>query len=620
MNLLRSLAVLALIATSVHAQDDEKLLLSFQVRPGVKAETLAKLARLAVVQQATVSTPTTVGELLKAKYGSSHQRLRDLFAAYNPSIKSEQLNTATQSVALPAAPEWRFDVKARVSRDVDIAQLALLKMGVAGPITKNKIASQNHIGGALASVPSGTEFTLPYVAPVVSFEIKPELRAEAAAILEDIKKSDPAVQMAEVTKPFHLVPSLTSYTAASHAAAIALSAYSRPLPVTARLRDIPRIKSTIAVLDSGIINDSRFDNLWTNPRKTGNTLAESPDYYIDDLHGYDFVNGRGTPLDDLFVPELLNHGSHVAGIASQRLAEAAIRSEINDRVDLMILKVADSNGGVTPEAVSGAVVYAIEHGARIANMSFAGNYSATTRFCMQQANDILFVVASGNATTDVDVDTGYVFPAKLASALPNVISVAALDSDRLAEFSNFGLRSIDIASPGVEVESTVTGGTLKLSGSSQAAPFVAYAAALLRSAGFKTPSAIKRRLMDSADISPFLRGKVASEGVLDIEKALLFSSDLVEKNDHTILAGRITAPQEIQLPNGQKVPLSAVEKVSFNYSTDPNEAVRIVWGSTDGSRRVTLAPLSFHQISVEGIQDPISVEQVRDLVRETKPR
>src|SRR5438046_2313411 len=83
------------------------------------------------------------------------------------------------------------------------------------------------------------------------------------------------------------------------------------------------------------------------------------------------------------------------------------------------------------------------------------------------------------------------------------IGVAAHDErGHLACFSHYGGRTIDLAAPGVAIESTIRGGTAVLNGTSQAAPLVSFAAALLASMDVREPIVIKRRLLASVDYVP----------------------------------------------------------------------------------------------------------------------
>ena len=65
--------------------------------------------------------------------------------------------------------------------------------------------------------------------------------------------------------------------------------------------------------------------------------------------------------------------------------------------------------------------------------------------------NILFLVAAGNESNDNDNLPAY--PASYD--LECIVSVAATDrNDEIATFSNFGLTSVDLGAPGVEIFST----------------------------------------------------------------------------------------------------------------------------------------------------------------------
>lgn len=115
----------------------------------------------------------------------------------------------------------------------------------------------------------------------------------------------------------------------------------------------------------------------------------------------------------------------------------------------------------------------------------------------------LFVVAAGNAGIDLDKpeNAGTVYPAQLAKNLGNVLAVTAENgSGTLAAYPNRGGNSIDLAAPGCTIRSTLDGfASADLSGTSQAAPTVSFAAALLARL-VVPPANIKRHLILSGDL------------------------------------------------------------------------------------------------------------------------
>jgi len=131
----------------------------------------------------------------------------------------------------------------------------------------------------------------------------------------------------------------------------------------------------------------------------------------------------------------------------------------------------------------------------------------------------LFVFASGNDGLDNDQ-----FPTSPTNIqADNVISVAAtLDRQIIAPFSNFGVKEVDVAAPGVGIESAVPGNEyLKVSGTSQAAPFVAGVASIIKDANpGLTPGEMKKIIMETVDLKDFLKGKVKSNGIVNENRAL----------------------------------------------------------------------------------------------------
>src|SRR6185436_2247806 len=110
----------------------------------------------------------------------------------------------------------------------------------------------------------------------------------------------------------------------------------------------------------------------------------------------------------------------------------------------------------------------------------------------------LFVAAAGNSSVNNDRTPHY----PSSYNVPNVVSVAALDrNDQLASFSNYGIKSVAIAAPGVDILSTWLGDEYEeKSGTSMATPVVAGVAALIAS---KNPNIsvddLKKRVLAAVD-------------------------------------------------------------------------------------------------------------------------
>jgi len=134
-------------------------------------------------------------------------------------------------------------------------------------------------------------------------------------------------------------------------------------------------------------------------------------------------------------------------------------------------------------------------------------------------SDILFVAASGNSSTNNDRNPH--FPSSYN--VPNVISVAALDrNDQLAKFSNYGVKSVAIAAPGVDILSTWLGNEYEeKSGTSMATPVVAGVAALIVSENPRiSVDNLKKKVLASVDPLPGLKDRVATGGRINAAKAV----------------------------------------------------------------------------------------------------
>jgi len=613
------LIVAATLATGALA-DEPELVLTFRVRPGVKPETLRQLAELAEPTRVTIESPTTVQKLLRENYGNSIPAIEELVARYNNGTTKATVvgpGKKKREFVLPAAPVWRFEEKAFVGRSANTLQEVLLKMGVAGPKTRSKLEQVNNTTiEKLEELSAGQDFKLPYALPLVSFRVRKEHLQDAKKIVETIRKSDPAVQSATVARPMKVIGSWLDGAQALPGCAIAGPTPTSEPPVVSKplLATLPSVSVIVAVLDSGIpIDDTRF-HLWTNPHEQVGDDDHDGNHLGGDVYGYDFVNKTGFPADDL--KEF--HGTHVAGIATQRVADLATQQEIDKHVQLLALKVVDKYENIMPAAVGSAIWYASNRKARVVNMSFSGEFDFGIMSDMRNAADLLFVVAAGNAhdgSGPWDVDDQPIYPAKHTADMPNILAVAA--ADRLpgrACFSNYGKTRIDLAAPGMSINSTVGGNaTERMSGSSQAAPLVSYVAALL-STSLNTPVEIKNRIIDTVDVLQDLKGQVASDGILNAEKALMFRTDVVQKSGR-LIAGRITDPLTIRTGDGQTFPIREVRKIVPNYDTDLAKAFRVTVDS-DGARRTFATSLSFDHVTIQtpaGIQT-IPVYEIRDIV------
>jgi len=283
----------------------------------------------------------------------------------------------------------------------------------------------------------------------------------------------------------------------------------------------------VGVVDTGIdyTHPDLAANIWS--ASTPYTIAFGPGAILScpaGSHGYDAITNTCDPMDQH------NHGTHVAGTIGAVGNNNAGVTGVNWTVTIVGLRFLDANGsGTTANAIR-----AIEAGVQIkqafpsqANIRILSNswggsgYSQALLQEIKRAGDagILFVAAAGNNGADIGSFPSY--PAGYAQ--PNEISVAATDSsDTLASFSNYSSTLVDIGAPGVDVLSTLRGGTYgKESGTSMATPHVSGAAALVLSACPTLSVAdLKQTLLTTADPIPALAFRTTTGSRLNVYRAV----------------------------------------------------------------------------------------------------
>lgn len=278
----------------------------------------------------------------------------------------------------------------------------------------------------------------------------------------------------------------------------------------------------VAVLDTGVdyTHEDLAGNMWTRP----DTLAPYHDNElgtIDDVNGFNAIDNASDPMDDN------GHGTHCAGIIGAEGENDLGIAGVNWKVQIMPLKFMNAGGsGTTKDAIE-AINYAIERKKAGVNVRvISASWGSTQRSRPLEAairkayeNDILFVAAAGNASTDNDRTPHY----PSSYNVPNVISVAALDRhDQLASFSNFGVKSVAIAAPGVDILSTWLGNAYEeKSGTSMATPVVSGVAALVLAENPRmSVDELRKKLMASTDPIVALKGKTVTGGRINAAKAL----------------------------------------------------------------------------------------------------
>ena len=226
------------------------------------------------------------------------------------------------------------------------------------------------------------------------------------------------------------------------------------------------------------------------------------------------------------------HGTHVAGIIGAVRGNGIGMDGVADDVQILMLKENGNLREMRDEALARAIRFAVDHGAKVINMSFGKPYTwnkkvvdDAVRYAMKK--DVLLVHAAGNDGNNIDEETHYPNPVFLdKTKANNWLEVGASgfknDSTLYAKFSNYGKRDVDVFAPGVAIYSTLPFNQyVSWPGTSMAAPMVAGLAALIREYYPKlTAAEVRDIIMKTVVKSTYLKEKCASGGVVNAYNAL----------------------------------------------------------------------------------------------------
>ncbi|MBF0484354.1 MAG: S8 family serine peptidase [Candidatus Omnitrophica bacterium] len=234
----------------------------------------------------------------------------------------------------------------------------------------------------------------------------------------------------------------------------------------------------VAVIDTGV--DFNHPDLqghfWINvPEQQINGVDDDGNGFVDDVNGYNFVDGTSAPIDSK------GHGTRVAGIIAGALNNNGAGG-VAPEAKLMILKGfnSDTQQG-NDSTLAQAIIYAAQNGAKIINSSWYYSSPCPINNLIQDA--VKFAYQSGClvvfAAGDNNDDIANYSPNNMKEVM--AVSSSAQDDISKVASSNFGA-SIDVAAPGVNILAPTIGENYDISsGTSLAAAQVSGLAALIAS-------------------------------------------------------------------------------------------------------------------------------------------
>jgi subtilisin family serine protease len=167
------------------------------------------------------------------------------------------------------------------------------------------------------------------------------------------------------------------------------------------------------------------------------------------------------------------------------------------RAKIMPLRAFTADGTANVSDIVRAIYYAVDHGARVINMSFSATAASPEiahAISVATSQGVICVAAAGNAAEEA-----LVYPAALRNVL-GVGSTSSTNPPTRSGFSNYGDGLVSLGAPGEGVITTYPGGGYASAwGTSFSAPLISGAAALMLQADSSLTQARMDSLLGNAD-------------------------------------------------------------------------------------------------------------------------
>ncbi|MDQ7026103.1 MAG: S8 family serine peptidase [Anaerolineae bacterium] len=284
---------------------------------------------------------------------------------------------------------------------------------------------------------------------------------------------------------------------------------------------------TVAVIDSGVCYD--------HPDLVGRILTT----------GYDFVD------DDTVAQDELSHGCAVAGIIAANSYNSIGIAGMAPNTVILPLRVLDATGVGRYSDVARAIIYAVDNGAQVLNLSLGGTMPSSIledAINYAAARNVIIVAAVGN-----NGGASPVYPAAYSS----VIAVGAYNAQ--GTLSSFNNQGFDVAAPGENIFSTDIDGSYNgYTGTSFAAPHISAIKAMELAGATPNIPSIEPTLEPPEDV-------ICSTTEAEMLLANFFAMDALRNGDSNALSAE----------DVRSAALTYIAYVETCYPIDETENTRI---------------------------------------------
>ena len=372
----------------------------------------------------------------------------------------------------------------------------------------------------------------------------------------------------------------------------------------------------LAIIDTGIdyLHPDLKNKIYYNPGeigtdnagkdKTSNGIDDDNNGFVDDYMGWDFTDRVGFPFDssggdylgwDNDPYDENSHGTSIAGIAGAETNNITGVAGVAPNIKLLNLRAFDPSGYGEEDDVAAAILYAVQSGVKVINMSFGdASFSLVLRDVIRYAysRNVVLVGSSGNSgSTDPHYPSGY----------SEVISVGNSNyEDYVAPSSNYG-STLDLVAPGSLILTTARNNTYAtISGTSAATPHVSATAALILSLSNLSNEEVKQIIKSTTDDIDIPGWDLRSgAGRLNLLKALTFVAPSVIKINYPT--------QDFStFENELKINATVLSPYFINYSLyygtgfNPDS-----WNTLIGNSRNQFADEDIYTLDISMFQDTV---------------